>query len=159
MTILQSFFLAVTKTHKGRPIPLSLDCTYGCQNCHDRQLTNSTFHLVNLYKDGSVFSVRFHRVHHSRALPFISLQNPRKTWNFSIKFPLCDMTGSRYFGLVSPRRFLWVSKCMRNICISLDWSVCLLTIKHLVSLQARVRSSVQTELDLHTAHRWEERDI
>ena len=31
-----------------------------------------------------------------------------------------------------------------------DWSVCLLTLKHLVSLQSRVRSSVQTELDLHT---------
>jgi hypothetical protein len=29
--------------------------------------------------------------------------------------------------------------------------VCLLTLKHLVSLQARVRPSVQAELDLHTA--------
>ena len=29
-----------------------------------------------------------------------------------------------------------------------DWSVCLLTLKHLVSLQARTRPSVQTELDL-----------
>ena len=27
--------------------------------------------------------------------------------------------------------------------------MCLLTLKHLVSLQARVRSSVQVELDLH----------
>jgi hypothetical protein len=33
----------------------------------------------------------------------------------------------------------------------LDWSVCLLALKHLVSLQARVRPSVQAELDLHTA--------
>jgi hypothetical protein len=40
----------------------------------------------------------------------------------------------------------------------LDWSVCLLALKHLVSLQARVRPSVQAELDLHTADRWEERD-
>jgi hypothetical protein len=32
-------------------------------------------------------------------------------------------------------------------------SVCLLALKHLVSLQARVRSSVQAELDLHTADR------
>ncbi len=40
----------------------------------------------------------------------------------------------------------------------LDWSVCLLALKHLVSLQARVRPSVQTELDLHTTDRWEERD-
>jgi hypothetical protein len=41
---------------------------------------------------------------------------------------------------------------------STDWSVCLLALKHLVSLQARVRPSVQTEWDLHTADRWEERD-
>jgi hypothetical protein len=33
----------------------------------------------------------------------------------------------------------------------IDRPVCLLTLKHLVSLQARVRPSVQTELDLHTA--------
>ena len=39
-----------------------------------------------------------------------------------------------------------------------DWSVCLLALKHLVSLQARVRPSVQAELDLHTADKWEERD-
>jgi hypothetical protein len=32
----------------------------------------------------------------------------------------------------------------------IDWSVCLLTLKHLVSLQARVRPSVQVELDVHT---------
>ena len=36
--------------------------------------------------------------------------------------------------------------------------MCLLTLKHLVSLQARVRSSVQAELDLHTTDRLEERD-
>jgi hypothetical protein len=35
----------------------------------------------------------------------------------------------------------------------IDWSVCLLGLKHLVSLQARVRSSVQTELDLYTTDR------
>jgi hypothetical protein len=37
-----------------------------------------------------------------------------------------------------------------------DWSVlCLLTLKHLVSLQARTGPSVQAELDLHaTADRW-----
>jgi hypothetical protein len=34
--------------------------------------------------------------------------------------------------------------------VFIDWSVCLLALKHLVSLQARVRSSVQAELDLHT---------
>jgi hypothetical protein len=34
--------------------------------------------------------------------------------------------------------------------IGIDWSVCLLTLKHLVSLQARARASVQDELDLHT---------
>ena len=33
----------------------------------------------------------------------------------------------------------------------IDWSVCLLTLKHLVSLQVRTRSSFQVELDLHTA--------
>ncbi len=32
----------------------------------------------------------------------------------------------------------------------IDWSVCLLTLKHLVSLQARTRPSVQIEIDLHT---------
>ncbi len=41
---------------------------------------------------------------------------------------------------------------------SIDWSVCLLALKHLVSLQVRMRPSVQTELDLHTTDRWEERD-
>ncbi len=41
---------------------------------------------------------------------------------------------------------------------TIDWSVCLLALKHLVSLQDRVWSSVQAELDLHTADRWEERD-
>jgi hypothetical protein len=41
----------------------------------------------------------------------------------------------------------------------IDWSVCLLTLKHLVSLQARCRPSVEAELDLHTSDRWEERDI
>ena len=30
-----------------------------------------------------------------------------------------------------------------------DWSVCLLALKHLVSRQARTRTSVQAELDLH----------
>ncbi len=34
----------------------------------------------------------------------------------------------------------------------------LLALKHLVSLRARVRPSVQAELDLHTTDRWEERD-
>ena len=33
----------------------------------------------------------------------------------------------------------------------IDWSVCLLTLKHLVSLQARVRPSVQADLDLYTS--------
>ncbi len=40
----------------------------------------------------------------------------------------------------------------------IDWSVCLLAFKHLVYLQARIRPSVQAELDLHTSDRWEERD-
>ncbi len=31
-----------------------------------------------------------------------------------------------------------------------DWTVCLLTLKRLVSLQTRARPSVQAELDLHT---------
>ena len=40
-----------------------------------------------------------------------------------------------------------------------DWSVCLLVLKHLLSLQARTRPSVQAELDLHaTADRSEERE-
>ncbi len=39
-----------------------------------------------------------------------------------------------------------------------DWSVCLLTLKHLVSLQTHVSPSVQAELDLCTSDRWEERD-
>ena len=34
--------------------------------------------------------------------------------------------------------------------LHIDWSVCLLTLKRLVSLQARTRSSVQAELDLYT---------
>ena len=33
----------------------------------------------------------------------------------------------------------------------IDWSVCLLALKHLVSLQARTRPLFQAELDLHTA--------
>jgi hypothetical protein len=40
----------------------------------------------------------------------------------------------------------------------IDWSVCLLTLKHLVSLQDRIRSSVQIDLDLHTTpDRWRKR--
>jgi hypothetical protein len=40
----------------------------------------------------------------------------------------------------------------------IDWSVCLLRLKHLVSLQARTRPSVQAELDLYTTtDRWKER--
>ncbi len=38
------------------PWPLVTHCTYGCQNSHERQLANSAFRLLNLYKRGSVVS-------------------------------------------------------------------------------------------------------
>jgi hypothetical protein len=64
--------------------------------------------------------------------------------------------------------YLWQSLCRTNNmsviwlfptskaspkATSFDRSVCLLTLKHLVSLQVRVRPLVQTEPDLHTADR------
>ena len=41
----------------------------------------------------------------------------------------------------------------------IDWSVCLLTLKHLVSLQDHTRPSFQTELDLHTTSDKLEKEI
>jgi hypothetical protein len=61
---------------------------------------------------------------------------------------VCSLSSHRhFFSLIFSSRFI----------DSIDWSVCLVTLQHLVSLQARVRTSVQGEVDLHTADRWEER--
>ncbi len=46
-------------------------------------------------------------------------------------------------------RRIWSFHVKKMSCQSFDGSVCLLKLKHLVSVQARTRPSVQAELDLH----------
>ena len=84
-------------------------------------------------------------------LCFVKTQRASKTairgFVMSRLYQWCFIHWNKYFKYL----FHTYLKYLRTSKQVLDWSVCLLALKHLVSLQPHTRPSFQAELDLHTA--------
>ena len=82
---------------------------------------------------------------------FVKTQRASKTairgFVMSRLYQWCFIHWNKYFKYL----FHTYLKYLRTSKQVLDWSVCLLALKHLVSLQAHTRPSFQAELDLRTA--------